>query len=224
MEENLDLEEGRRMEALKAFAHRHRWGLFALAVAVAVGAGAGYGYYRHQSAQLLAASEAYGSAVEALQAGREGDARQALGDLIAEYEDTPYAAFGRVYRARLEYQDGQSEEALATLAPLAEADGEPDEVRHIAVEERARIQWDQGDPQAALDTLATLDGEAFLPSYFLLKGDLLAAQGDHEAAARVFREARQQPGSGPLEETIQSRLEQLPDASGTSEEKKRKTG
>ncbi|KPV40480.1 hypothetical protein AN478_06760 [Thiohalorhabdus denitrificans] len=216
MEENLDLEEGRRKEALKEFAHRHRWGLIALAVAVAVGVGAGYGYYRHQNAQLLAASETYGSAVEALRAGREGDARQALGDLIAEYGDTPYAAFGRVYRARLEHRDGQSEQALATLAPLAESGGKPAEVRQVAVEERARIQWDRGNPQAALDTLAALEGEAFLPSYFLLKGDLLAAQGDHEAAARAYREARLRPGSGPLGETIQGRLEQLPGAAGAA--------
>ncbi|MFA9460855.1 YfgM family protein [Thiohalorhabdus sp. Cl-TMA] len=209
MEEHLDLEEGRRIEALKDFAHRYRWLLVALAVAVAVGIGAGYGYYRHQSAQLLAASETYGSAVQALQSGREGDAREALRTLMTEYEGTPYAAFARVFRARLLHQGDQSARALEVLKPLASGSVGPPEAQHIGVEERARIQWEQGNAQTALNTLRALEGEAYLPSYFLLKGDLLSATGKPEAAGEAYREARTRPGAGPLSQVIQARIEQL---------------
>jgi len=209
LEEDLDFDEGHRAEVLKDLAYRYRWLLVASAIAVAVGIGAGYGYYQHQKAQIQGASEAYGTAMQALQAGREGDARQALQTLVDQYGGTTYGAFARVFRARLLYQGGQASQALGMLKPLVDGEVGPPEARHIAVEEQARIQWAQGKDQAALATLGSLEGKAYLPGYFLLKGDILADTGKPDAARKAYKEARLHPGADALAQTIKDRLQAL---------------
>lgn len=218
MEEHLDLEEGQRLEAAKAFAYRHRFLLVGLAVAVLAGAAAGWGYSRYRHSQQLEASGHYRDSLTALAEGRHGDARQTLKTLIQDFGGTTYAPMGRVLRARLLHADGSPDKALAVLEPLLEGQAGASESQHIAVEEAARIQWEQGETAQALATLDRIGGTAYLPSYFQLRGDLLADAERFEAARNAYRRALEQPGSGPLRTGLQARLDQLPaPASGASE-------
>lgn len=215
MEEQLDIEEGKRMAAAKAFAHRHRFLLATLVAALIIGAAAGWGYQRYRQAQQLEASQQYQEGLKALSEGRRGDARQAFKGLVSEHPGTSYAGMGRVLRARLLHEGGDAQAALEVLAPLVDGGG-PAEARHLAVEETARIQWAAGDIDAALATLEGIAGQAYMPSYFQLRGDLLAAAGRTEAARAAYQRALQQPGSAPLGSGLEARLDQLPAADGTA--------
>ena len=210
MEEHLDIEEGQRLAAAKDFAYRHRFLLATLVVAVVLGAAAGWGYNRYRHSQQVAASGFYQKGLQALSQDRDGDARQAFKALIADHPGTSYAAMGRVLRARLLHHDGSSEQALKVLEPLVAGDTGPVDARHVAVEEAARIHWDQGDVQAALDTLDRIAPSAYQPSYFQLRGDLLAAAKRPEAARDAYRQALAQTGSEPLRPGIEARLDELP--------------
>ena len=212
MEDELDIEEGQRAEAIKSFLKRYRMPLIILAVGVVLGVAAGYGYVNWRHSQMLSASQQYSSAMAALEEGRNADAGAALERLITDYSGTPYAAFGRVFRARLLHAEGQSDQALTVLAPVAEGGGGPMEARHIAVEERARIRWDRQGPADALGELETIADVAYLPSYFLLKGDLLAALERPEEARAAFQQVQKKAGAGPLQEAVKARLDRLPAA------------
>ncbi len=219
MEEHLDLEEGRRLQAAKDFVSRNRFPLIAAVVAVILGAAAGYGWHQYRQGRLIEASEHYQAAVSALQEERSGDARVALRTLTEDYTDTPYGAFGRVLRARILHAGGDSQQALEVLAPVAEGEAGPAYARHVAVEERARIRWDRGDVEGALDALEPLAEEAYLASYFQLQGDLLAANGQPEAARAAYEEARKAPGSSALQPGLKARLDRLPSPAGAGDEK-----
>jgi len=210
LEEELDLEEGRRLAAAKAFAHRHRFLLATLAVAVVVGAVAGWGYQRYQRTQHLEASAHYQDGLKALSEGRVGDARQAFKGVVADYPGTSYAGMARVLRARLLHDDGSSQAALDVLEPLVTGKQGPTEARHFAVEEAARIRWGRGDPEAALATLDAIAKSAYQPSFFQLRGDLLAAAGRPEDARSAYRRALEQPGAESLRSGLKARIDRLP--------------
>jgi predicted negative regulator of RcsB-dependent stress response len=212
LEDELDIEEGQRAEAAKAFLKRNRVPLIILAVGVLLGAAAGYGYVNWRHSQMLSASQQYSSAVTALEEGRQGDAGAGFRTLIADYGGTPYAAFARVFQARLLHGDGDSEKALEVLAPVAEGADGPKEARHIAVEERARIRWDRQGPADALAELEAIADAAYLPSYFLLKGDLLAALDRPDEARAAFQRVPEAPGGTSLGEAVKARLDRLPAA------------
>ncbi|MEF8792918.1 YfgM family protein [Thiohalorhabdus sp.] len=218
MEEDLDLEEGRRLAAVKEFAYRHRYLLAVLAVAVVAGAAAGWGYARHQKAQQVEASSHYQDGVAALTEGLSGDARQAFKTLVTEYGGTTYATMGRVLRARLLHADGDPEGALALLEPVVGGQSGHSEARQVAVEEAARIHWEQGDVEGALASLEEIAGTAYQPSYFQLRGDLLAAADRPRQARSAYKRALKQPGAEALRSGLESRIDQLPGSGGAPDE------
>lgn len=214
MEEHLDIEEGQRLAAAKAFAYRHRFLLITIAIAALIGIAAGWGYSRYLNSQRVAASGHYQEAMAALADGRRGDARQAFKTLIDDFDGTSYAGMARVLRARLLHAGGDREGALALLEPLVSGKRGPAEARHVGVEAAARIRWDGGDVKGALATLEEIAPSAYLPSYFQLRGDLLVADGRPEAARNAYQRALEKAGSGPLQSGLEARLDQLPAATG----------
>jgi predicted negative regulator of RcsB-dependent stress response len=218
LEENLDIEEGQRAEAMKAFLKRYRMPLIILAAGIILAAVAGYGYLNWRHSQMLGASQQYSSAVDAMEQGRQGDALAGFKTLIADYDGTPYAAFGRVFRARLLHEDGQTQAALEALAPVADGQAGPSEARHIAVEEAARIRWDQQGPEAALGQLDQLGQAAYMPSYFLLKGDLLAALERPAEARSAYEQVLDAAGGSRLQQAVDARMDRLPGAAAGASE------
>lgn len=219
MEEDLDLEEGRRLAAAKEFAYRHRYLLAVLAVAVVAGAAAGWGYARYQQAQQVEAAEHYQDGMTALTEGRHGDARQAFKTLVSQYGGTSYAAMGRVLRARLLHADGDHQGALGLLEPLVAGRTGHVDARHLAVEEAARIHWEKDRVEEALATLEEIAGTAYQPSYFQLRGDLLAAADRPRQARSAYKRALKQPGSEPLRSGLEARIDQLPGRDAASGER-----
>lgn len=210
MAEPLDVEEGWRWEAMKAFAHRNRFLIGGIIAVVVIALAAGWAWYRYQQQQVLAASSHYRSAIAALSEDQTEQARQALATLIQDYPETDYAAFGRIFQARLLHENDQVDRAARILDPLVRNGSGPGVARQIAVEERARIHWGRGNIDRALTTLERIEDRAFLSSYFLLKGDLLAASDRPDAARKAYETARSKPGARSLQPGLGARLDRLP--------------
>lgn len=199
MEDPLEPEKNQRMEAMKLFAFRYRYTLIAAAVLLlAVIAGA-WGWLEYRQGRIAEASDIYGSAVGALEEGSAEAARQDLETLIGAYGATPYGAFARVLQGRLLFSQDQPQKALSVLEPLVEGSSGIEVARHVAVAEQARIRWQASGPESGLQALKALEGEAYMPSYFQLKGDMLRAL-DREADARAaYDRAANASGSRFLE-------------------------
>jgi len=126
--EPLDMEEGWRWEAMKAFAHRNRFLIGGIIAVVVIALAGGWAWYRHQQQQVQAASSHYRSAIAALSEDRTEEARQAFEALIRDYPETDYAAFGRIFQARLLLESDQADRAAQVLDPLVRSASKLDQL------------------------------------------------------------------------------------------------
>lgn len=211
MENDLDMGNP-RWEAAKAFVGRYRVALTVAVVALLLAVAAGMAYQDYQQKRVVSASDHYQQGLSALQQGNGEQARQRLATAAERFGDTPYGGMARVLLARLHHQAGKAEQARAVLQPLVDGAGGPRIARHLAVEELARLRWEAEGPQAALSVLEGHTGRAFLPTFHLLHGDLLAETDRPGEARAAYERARQASGGQRLSGAVQRRLDGLPAA------------
>jgi predicted negative regulator of RcsB-dependent stress response len=206
-----DLDMGNpRWEATKAFVSRYRLTLTVAVVGLLLLVAAGLAYQNYRQDRLVSASDHYQRALAALQQGNTSRARTQLTTTAERFSATPYGGMARVLLARLHHEAGETGQARSVLQPLVDGEGEPRIARHLAVEEMARLRWEAEGPQAALQVLDKLSDRAFLPTYYLLRGDLLAEAGQPARARSAYEQARQAPGAQRLSGDIDRRLDGLP--------------
>lgn len=209
------MEEEQRWERAKAFLHQYRRPLLISGLVVVVGIAAVFGYQNYREGRRLQASKHYWEASQALEKGRTTAAKDGFQTVYERFPDTAYAGFARAFQARLLYKDGNYTEALKTIRPVARGEMGPQVARHLAVEIEARILWDQGKVQAALEALDRLEAP-FLPTYYLLQGDLLAAAGKPKPAQQAYQKVLQKQAAGSLQEMVNRRLQRLPGEASAS--------
>ncbi len=214
------MEEEQRWERVKAFLHQYRRPLLISGLVVVVGIAAGLGYQNYREGRQLQASKHYWEASQALEDGRTTAAKEGFQTVYERFPDTAYASFARAFQARLLHKEGNYAAALEAIRPVARGELGPQVARHLAVELEARILWDQGKVQAALEALHRLEAP-FLPTYYLLQGDLLAAAGKPKPAQQAYRKVLQEQAAGSLQEIVNRRLQRLPgEASASPPEEK----
>lgn len=156
-----------------------------LGVAVLVG----FRYWTQYSEQrLLAAAGIYEQMFQNFGAGKKDETVEAGEMLIKEYASTPYAAMAGLLLARLDFDAGDAIKARQRLQWVLEHADDP-AATHAARLRLARLQLDGGEKEAALALLNVGDRSGFEAEYEELKGDILAAQGQREAARQAYREA-----------------------------------
>lgn len=115
-------------------------------------------------------------------------ANAAQQSLIDDYSGSAYAAQGAMSLAQHYVQAGDYASATAHLQ-WAASEADDDKLAHIATLRLARLQWAQGENEAALSALAGSNQGAFASMFAELRGDILLSQGDAEGARKAYEDA-----------------------------------
>jgi predicted negative regulator of RcsB-dependent stress response len=155
-----------------------------------------------------AASSVFDQALASAAAGQTDAVLAQVKVLNDDYGSTPYAALGALVAAKVLYESGQTEEAMASLTRAIAEAPEP-ALAGIAALRLARIQVAGGLLDEAAKTVAEHDKSPALSGDFaVVRGDIAVARGDIPEARRAYEQALTS-GTG-FAELIQLKLDNLP--------------
>lgn len=159
-------------------------------VGLAIGLSALYGFKYWAGWQDGIAGEAanvYASALVAQDVGNEPVLIEKTGELITDYNKTPYAILAALMQARTQIKAGNL--ALAEERIQWALDNSSAEVMQLITRLRlARVQMEQEKLEAAEATLAgALPAGLFVALFDELRGDIHMVRGDLQKAQDVYR-------------------------------------
>ncbi len=170
----------------------------------------GYNFWSHHRAQQsTAASTLYDTMLQSL-AQNDSQAAQLDGQkIISSYRSTPYAGEAALILARINFDAGNVDAASKNLQWAIDnaTDGS---VRLVARLRLARLQIQDGKLDAALALADVKNPEGFASEFAELRGDVLAAKGQKDAAAQAYRSALESIGRGSAyARVLQMKLDNL---------------
>ncbi len=168
-------------------------------------------FQKWQAEQQQAAGEAYYRFAQAAEKRQLEQAKAALKAMQQDFPRSLYTELATLVQARLQVADDPAE-ALALLEPLLEKGNE--DFHNLLAVRVARLQWQKGDAQKALDTLAGIRDEAWISLVAEVEGDIHGSQGNVDAARTAYRKALEhldptRAGSRPL---LEMKLDNLGEA------------
>ncbi len=176
------------------------WKQYGLSVVAGVAIGLallfGYRYWTgHQEQQRVQASALY-EQLQSLRGAKPDEAVALARRLRQEFGGTPYAGLAALLQARVHYEAGDrvaAREALQWVA--ANAAGA---TAHAGRLRLARLLLEAGELDGAQALIEVKRMDGFDAEYLELRGDLLLARRQTDAARAAYREAlrRAPPGSG----------------------------
>jgi predicted negative regulator of RcsB-dependent stress response len=188
MANTLDLQEQEQLDDLKAFWKRYgnliTWVITAALLAFASWNAWGW-YQRDQAAKAGAMFEELDKAATAGDVERAG---RVFNDMKERFPGTTLTQQAGLLAAKLQYDKGQADAALASLGWVADKAGE-DEYRSIARLRLAGLQLDAKQYDAALKTLDAVSAKEFAALAADRRGDVLLAQGKKDDARSAYQAA-----------------------------------
>jgi predicted negative regulator of RcsB-dependent stress response len=190
MATHLDLEEQEQLDQLKAFWKQYGNWLTWTLIAV-LGAFAAYnGWNWWQRDQAIKSGSMFDQLDKSAQAGDADQAARVFADMKERYPRTAFTQQGGLMAAKLQFDKGQPDAALATLAWIS-ANAAEAEYQTIARLRASAILLEQKKYD---DALKQLDG-ATAPDFAALvddrRGDVLLAQGKKDEAKAAYTKAWQ---------------------------------
>jgi len=181
--------EEQQVEALKKWWKENGTSLI-VGLFVGVSALFGWRYYVQQnSVHAVHASDIYMQVMQSTVTQNVDDRIiDFQNQLINEYADTPYAALSALALAKVEYEKGNAESAVAQLE-LAIKHANDDVIKQIASLRLASVYLEQKKYDEALTLLNTKHDSAYDARYEELKGDLFSARGDVAEARAAYDKA-----------------------------------
>lgn len=182
--------EDDELEKLKKWWAQNGTGLM-LGVGLGLAIVAGYQYWERTT---LAAAEKASAYFEVMQASLRDDnkapAEEQANRLIGESSDSVYAVFAAMQAAKVQYQAGEKEAAIAQLRWVLGQQTDP-ALQHLARLRLARLLFEQDAQAADLPSIIEtgLKDAVFAGEYQVLKGDLAIANGDLETAKQAYQAA-----------------------------------
>ena len=194
MATNLDLEEQEQLDQLKAFWNKYGNLVTWLLIVVLGGYAAWNGWNWYQRDQAAKASSMYDQLDKAAQAGDVDQTARVFADMKSRYPGTAFTEQGGLLAAKLQFEKGKADDALATLA-WVESNATEGEYQTIARLRAAGVLLDQKKYDEALkrlDAVVLKDGVAeFGALVDDRRGDVLIAQGKTEEAKAAYAKAWQ---------------------------------
>lgn len=166
------------------------------------------GWQDHQQGQSEAASQLYTSLLEADRLATESDKQRATASHLAEqlkteFPGSGYAVMAALHSARYAVMNEQWSEAEQQLQwVLAEA--ETDDLKMMARYRLAKVRYQQGELDDALELTNELTDKGLAPAALELQGDIYQAMNRNEQALAAYRDAltklemMDKPVSNPL--------------------------
>jgi predicted negative regulator of RcsB-dependent stress response len=149
----------------------------------------GFKYWQKTTAEKAAtASNIYTELMGAAAQNQTSAARDSANRLIADFGKTPYAGKAALILARVDFEAGDREGAEKNLR-FAMDHAREEGVQHAARLRLARIMVDRGDLDGAMKLAEQKESGGFAAEYAELKGDILLAQGNREAARAAYQDA-----------------------------------
>lgn len=172
---------------------RHWWKTNGAAVVTGVVLGLGaivgfnvwQGYTENQAEE---GSDRFQQMMQLAASGNVADTSAAAKQLIAENENTPYAAHAAFLLAKQAMEEGRHDEARGRLEWVKQ-NAKDDSMRHVARLRLASVLVDSGDLAAALEELNVEAPPSFETHYHEKRGDILREQGDLDGARSAYESA-----------------------------------
>lgn len=188
MASHLDLEEQEQLDQLKAFWKQYgnliTWALTLVLAGFAAWNGWNW-WQREQAGQAAAMFDELQKAADA------GDAAKTAGifnDLKGRFGGTAFAQQGGLLTARVQFDKGQTDAAIAALSWVADSAAES-EYQTVAKLRLAGVLADQKKYDEALKQLDGATAKNFEALVADRRGDVLLAQGKTEEAKAAYRKA-----------------------------------
>lgn len=168
---------------------QQNWQPILLGLGLSVGGVLGWNAWQsHKQNVAELASGHYEQLRLSLSSSNLSEAKKARQELVDEYPNSPYAAQAGLMMAQYYVEISDFDGAIAQLQWVHEQ-ADDKRLRQLAGLRLARLQWAKGDTDAAL---AGLEGDkqgAFAPLYAELRGDILLALGEVDAAREAYEQA-----------------------------------
>jgi predicted negative regulator of RcsB-dependent stress response len=168
------------------------WALAAVAVVAAGYAGWHFWQARVEQRYISAASR-YEAILEAFSRNNVDGGLKLADDLIKDFPSSAYADQANLAVARVQVEHAELDKAAARLSQVLNATRDP-ELALVARLRLARVQLAQSKADDALKTLDAVNPGAFAARYAQVRGDIFMAKGDHAAALKEYRAAKESAG------------------------------
>ena len=192
MATNLDLEEQEQLDELKAFWKKYGTLITWLLILVLGAYAAWNGWHWYERDQAVKAGSMYDQLDKAVQGGDVDQAGRVFADLKSRYPGTAFTEQGGLLTAKLQFEKGKADDALATLA-WVEANATEAEYQTIARLRAAGVLLDQKKYDEALKRLDAIVLKNAAAEFGALvedrRGDVLLAQGKPEDAKAAYNKA-----------------------------------
>lgn len=190
------LTEEEQIEALKSWWKAY-WKSIVIPVVAVVGGYFGWTMWQERQAQDAAQGhKRYQTLIEIMETApgadlsdeKRAEAKVLATAIAGEFDGSLYADNANFILARLA-MDTKDLDAAAGYLQRVVGDGANDAVKLLAQARLARVKLAQGDLAGALALVAVSGETKYAPLFAEIRGDVLAAQGNTDAARTAFEEA-----------------------------------
>jgi len=188
MATHLDLEEQEQLDQLKAFWKQYGNALTWLVTLALAGFAAWNGWNWWQRDQAVKAAAMFDELERAAIAGEVSKAGGIFNDMKERFPRTAYAQQGGLVAAKVQFEKGQPDAAVATLGWVA-GNATEAEYQTVARLRLAGVLADQEKYDEALKQLDGASGKEFEALVADRRGDVLLAQGKTEEAKAAYKKA-----------------------------------
>lgn len=212
-----DRTDEEQLEAIKAWWRENGTGVI-VGIVIGVGALVGWrGWNEYQENQARAAAQLYQEMLSARASNDTAALTDKARQLQDDYGATPYAGFASLNLARQAVSDDDLESAERHLRSALDSFSEPS-LKHVTRLRLLQVLSAREQYDTALALLDKTDPGEFTGAYAELRGDILLARGQTDAARDAYRTAlnNSQPQSGERE-LLQMKLDGLGTTNGEAE-------
>jgi predicted negative regulator of RcsB-dependent stress response len=178
---------------------------------LALGGWRGWAWYSEE--QSLEASHLYEQVVDHIESGERGQLADLAERLRTDYGGTAYAGLASLAAARAAV-DGGDYAAAADWLRWAMENASTDDLSYIARARLARVEGERGNLEIALELIRVEHPASFGGLYAEVRGDLLAASGDEEAAAEAYEAALSADVPPADPQAVERKLNQVKQTAG----------